>query len=201
MKLKYNSFMPRINNKQFYLSAIKAHGHSAKGLNWISSAKQRVRFEMLLELLPDDLSDITIADAGCGFGDLYTYMQTQFKAPKEYLGIDSIQEMCSITKKNTTCSTLVADICKDPLPTKDYYTCSGALNILTAFETQQFISNCYKASKFGFVFNALHGEKQSDTYNYLSTQILQTMAKELAVKKIVSKDDYLENDITVGFFK
>jgi SAM-dependent methyltransferase len=193
--------MPRINNKKFYLSAIKLHGHSAKGLNWISSAKQRVRFAILLEILPDDLSRVSIADAGCGFGDFYTYMRMQFKTPKEYLGIDSIQEMCAITKKNTSCNTLIADICKDTLPTKDFYTCSGALNILTPFETEQFISNCYKASKYGFVFNALHGENQSDTYNYLSTKKIQTIAKGLDVKEIIFKSDYLENDISIGFFK
>jgi SAM-dependent methyltransferase len=193
--------MPRINNKQFYLSAIKLHGHSAKGVNWISKKKQSVRFDILLELLPDDLRNVTIADAGCGFGDFYTYMQTKFKSPKEYLGIDSIQEMCSITKAHTNCSTLVADICKESLPTKDYYVCSGALNILTPFETQQFISNCYKSSKYGFIFNALHADKQSDTYNYLSTQKIQTIAKELNVKEIIFQSDYLENDITVGFFK
>ncbi|MFK5937028.1 MAG: class I SAM-dependent methyltransferase [Sulfurimonas sp.] len=193
--------MPRINNKQFYLSAIKQHGHSAKGLNWSSQTKQIVRFEQLLELLPDDLSKITVADAGCGFGDLYTYMLKQFKMPKEYLGIDSIQEMCSLTKGHTACSTLLADICKDTLPTKDFYVCSGALNILTPFETHQFISNCFKASKYGFIFNALHGDKQSDTFNYISTQTIQNIAKELGVKEIVFKDNYIENDITVGFFK
>ena len=128
-------------------------------------------------------------------------MQTQFKTPKEYLGIDSIEEMCSLSKRNTACSTLLADVCKDVLPTKDYYVCSGALNILTPFETQQFISNCYKASKFGFIFNALHGDEQSDTYNYLPTKKIRNIAKELNVKKIVLIDDYLENDITVGFFK
>jgi len=193
--------MPRINNKQFYLSAIKLHGHSAKGLNWVSSAKQRVRFDILLELLPDELNTLSIADAGCGFGDLYTYMLRQFKAPKEYLGIDSIQEMCSVAKGHTACSTLLADVCKDVLPTKDYYVCSGALNILTPFETQQFISNCFKASKYGFIFNALYGEKQSDTYNYLSIHMIHKIAKELDVKKIILRDDYIQNDITVGFFK
>jgi len=193
--------MPRINNKQFYLAAIKQHGHSAKGVHWISQEKQQIRFDKLLELLPNDVSDVTIGDAGCGFGDLYTYMQRELKIPKEYLGIDSLQEMCSVAKKRTACPTLLADACRDTLPTKDYYLCSGALNILTPFETQQFIANCYKASKSGFIFNALHGEKQSDIYNYISTEKIQTIAKELHVKEIIMRTEYIENDITIGFFK
>ena len=83
----------------------------------------------------------------------------------------------------------------------DYYLCSGALNILTPFETYQFIANCYKASKKGFVFNALFGEKKSATYNYMNKKQIQEIATNLHVKKIAYKEDYLDNDISVGFFK
>jgi len=193
--------MARINNKLFYTSAIKQHGYSAKGLNWISQETQELRFDVLLEFLPDDLSSFCLGDAGCGFGDIYNYMQTHSKVPKEYLGVDSLHEMCLITQEKTASSTLLADICKDKLPTKDYYLCSGALNILTSFETHQFISNCYKSSKYGFIFNILYGDKKSDTYNYITKEKIQNIAKELNVKKIVLKDDYLENDITVGFYR
>jgi len=193
--------MPKIDSDKFYISALKQHGNSAKGINWSSKQSQEIRFKTILELLPEDLSEFTIGDAGCGFGDFYSYMIIHKKKPKKYLGIDSLTQMCAITKKQTQCNTLHLNICQDKLPTQDYYVCSGALNILTSFETYLFIQNCYKSSKHGFIFNVLFGDKESKTYNYMSNYHVEKIAKELGVKSVVLRDNYLLHDITVGFFK
>ena len=193
--------MPRINSEKFYTSAIEMHGTSAKGVNWASKENQQLRFDAILELLPKELSSYSIADAGCGFGDLYTYMGKKKKTPQNYIGIDSLLDMYSIASENTGCEIIIADICKDTLPNADYYICSGALNVLTKFETYQFIQNCYSSSTHGFIFNALHGDRESETYNYLTRVEIKQIAKNLNVKEIVFKENYLEDDITVGFFR
>jgi len=193
--------MPRINSEKFYTSAIEMHGTSAKGVNWASKENQLLRFDAILELLPKELSSYSIADAGCGFGDFYNYMIKKKKTPKEYVGIDSLLDMYSIASEKTGCEIVIADICKDDLPNVDYYLCSGALNVLTKFETHQFIQNCYNSSKHGFIFNALHGDKESETYNYLTTSEIEQIANDLNVKEIVYRDGYLKDDITVGFFR
>ena len=193
--------MPRINSEKFYTSAIEIHGTSAKGVNWASKENQLPRFDALLELLPKELSSYSVADAGCGFGDFYNYMIKKKKTPKKYIGIDSLLDMYSIASEKTGCEIINADICKDTLPNADYYLCSGALNVLTKFETHQFIQNCYRFSKYGFIFNALHGDKESETYNYLTTSEIDKIAKDLNVKEVIYKDGYLEDDITVGFFR
>jgi SAM-dependent methyltransferase len=190
--------MPRINNHQFYSSALKTYGQTPRGVNWLSKENQTLRFDAILELLPQNLDSISIGDAGCGFGDFYTYIKSK---PKNYLGIDSLKEMQNIAAKQTNSKILLADITKDKLPTMDYYICSGALNILTLFETHQFIVNCYKASKKGFIFNTLYGDKKSETYNYLNKEKIKNIAKDLDVKKIIYKKAYLDNDITVGFYR
>ena len=193
--------MPRIDSEKFYTSAIEMHGTSPKGVNWASKENQLVRFNAIIELLPQNISSYSIADAGCGFGDLYNYMIKKKKTPKKYIGIDSLLDMYSIASENTGCEIINADICKDDLPNADYYLCSGALNVLTKFETHQFIHNCYKASKYGFIFNALHGDKESITYNYLTKREIDKIAKSLSVKDVIYKDGYLEDDITVGFIR
>ena len=193
--------MPRIDSEKFYTSAIEKHGMSAKGLNWISKETQKVRFKSLLSLLPQDLTSYTICDAGCGFGDLYYYMQKKANLPKKYVGIDSHKDMCAIASTNTAQEIFQIDITKEKIPTYDYYICSGALNVLTKFETYQFIQNCYKASKFGFIFNILHGDKESETYNYLTTSDIKDIAMQLNVKDTRFKTGYLQNDMSVGFFK
>jgi SAM-dependent methyltransferase len=193
--------MPRIDNKKFYLSAIKNHGLTARGVNWNSKKSQEIRFDVILNMLPKDLTSVSIADAGCCFGDLYLYMNNNKATPKEYIGIDSLSQMCSIASKRTSKKIVTADICKDTLPFAEYYLCSGAMNVLNTFETHQFIQNCYVACGNAFIFNILHGEKESDTYNYLSTCQIENIAKELKVGHVETKVGYLKNDITVGFFK
>ena len=67
--------MPRIDNASFYENAIKRYGCTAKGLNWNSKMSQQVRFEVLHELLGDDIVTSKLIDAGCGFGDFYLFLQ------------------------------------------------------------------------------------------------------------------------------
>lgn len=193
--------MPRIDNEKFYTSAIDIHGVSAKGVNWNSKESQNLRFEMILEMLPKDLSSQTIADAGCGFGDFYFYAKKKKHLIKKYIGIDSVLDMYSIASKRTGCEIVLADISKDKIPSASYYICSGAMNVLNAFETHLFMRNCYEASEIGFIFNILHGDKKSQTYNYLTTSQITNIASNIGVTNIKIKDDYMKNDITVGFFK
>jgi len=190
--------MPRINNHKFYTSALKTYGQTPRGVNWLSLQNQTLRFDAILSLLPQNISSITLGDAGCGFGDFYTYLEHK---PKNYIGVEIVKELQKIAHSTTKSKIILCDITKDKLPTQDYYVCSGALNILTPFETHQFIANCYKSSKYGFVFNAIYGDKTSKTYNYLTKETLETIAENLKVKKVIYKEGYLEHDITVGFFR
>lgn len=193
--------MPRIDNEKFYTSAMELHGVSAKGVNWNSSESQNLRFKVILELLPQNLHQFSLADAGCGFGDFYLYIKKENRAPKEYIAIDSIQKMVDIAKERTKSHAIVADICKEPLPSASYYICSGAMNTLDSFETHLFMRNCYQSSQRGFIFNILYGTKKSQTYNYLTLSEIRKIASSIGVKEFKFRDNYLKNDITVGFFK
>ena len=193
--------MPRIDNEKFYTSAIELYGTTAKGVNWHSKRTQEIRFDIILELLPKNIKDFTIVDAGCGFGDLYLYMLEKKKEPKDYIGIDTVIDMYSIASEQTGKEIIIADITKNELPLADYYVCSGAMNVLNEFETHLFIQNCFSTCREGFVFNILYGEKDSETYNYLSKDDINNIAKSLHVEHVEFREDYLSNDITVVFFK
>ena len=193
--------MPKIDTFNFYANAIKKHGTTAKGVNWLSKKNQELRFKQIVQLLPKDISLYSLGDAGCGFGDFYHYLTRLKKPLKHYTGIDSHSDMVRIAQEQTQQEILLLDISKESLPLKDYYVCSGALNVLTLFETHLFIQNCYNSSKKAFIFNVLYGDKKSDTYNYLQKETFESIAKKLDVVKVVYKEGYLENDITVMFMK
>ncbi|MDY0116823.1 MAG: class I SAM-dependent methyltransferase [Sulfurimonadaceae bacterium] len=192
--------MPRIDTTKFYLAALKAHGMSPKGVHWYSSESQEKRFEVLLSLLPS-LNEKTLVDAGCGFGDLYHYLQLQHAMPKSYIGIDTLKEMCEHAMINTSAPILHKNILTDTLPRADYYICSGALNILHPYESFVFIRNCFLVANEGFVFNVLYGDKESKTYNYMNKKQIESYAKELRVSHVMIQEGYLENDISVAFLK
>jgi len=193
--------MPKIDNEKFYTSAIELYGATPKGVNWHSASSQKIRFKMIYALLPTPLDHYSLLDAGCGFGDFYTYLTKKKNLPKTYTGVDTHQDMCAIAANTTGCEILQANIIKDPIPTHDFVICSGAMNILKKDETRQFIHNCYSASQYGFIFNILHGKRQSQTYNYLNIPDIKEIAQALNVNKIRFKEGYLDSDITVGFFK
>lgn len=190
--------MPRIDSQKFYKSAISVHGISAQGANWTSQKTQELRFDILLSLLPQSIN--SLGDAGCGFASLYTYMKEKKRLPLHYVGIDSLEQMCTIALNTSKQRILLADITKDTIPNLDYYVCSGAMNILQGFETNLFIRNCFNASRYAFIFNILYGDDESETYNYISKAKIHTIAQSLNVKRIEIRDDYMKNDITVGFF-
>lgn len=193
--------MPKIDNEKFYTSAIEKHGTNAKGVNWASTKTQLIRFKSLNKLLPKELHNYTLLDAGCGFGDLYFYFEKNNNIPKEYIGVDCHDDMVSIASNNTGCEILNIDILKQQPPKADFVTCSGAMNILSHYETFLFLKNCYSSSKIAFIFNILHGDKESQTYNYLTKKQIESFAKELGVKKVTFFEGYLDADISVRYDK
>ena len=191
--------MSRIDNELFYKNALKKYGTTPRGLNWHSNAHQQIRFDVITSFLPK--SGFSVVDVGCGFGDFYFFLRNNQVDFTSYTGVDVMKEMCEITQKRTSCEVLHVDVLKAKLPKADFYVCSGALNILSEFETFLFLKNCFSSSKKGFIFNALYGSKKSDVYNYLTKQTITQFANDLGVSRVEFRDDYMQNDITVGFFK
>ena len=190
--------MAKSDNAKLYSASLQKYGQSAKGLNWNSQAHQYIRFEQIASLLPSDLHNYTLADVGCGFGDLYHFLNPK---PKHYTGYDIMKQMVAIATTNTQQTICQLDATTTQPQTADFVVCSGALNILSRFETTLFLHNCYNASRKAFVFNALHGKAKEGVFNYLDKPFLESVAKELGVEEVRYIDDYLENDITVGWFR
>ena len=187
--------MSRIDNHNYYTTAITRHGNSAQGVHWNSQKTQYKRFEVLLGML-GDLEASEIVDAGCGFAELYRYMKGQVRLPRSYVGLEIMETMVEEALKRVACDVRVCDILRDPLPEADYYVCSGAMNILTREETVLFIRRCFAASRTGFVFNLLEGEDESLVYNYCQPKEIEAMARELGAK-FTMKKGYLPRDFTV----
>lgn len=185
-----------IDNETFYRSSLERHSDSVEALHWNSYESQQMRFSILHQLLPSDLSEATLVDAGCGFADLYLYLQKRKNLPSSYIGLDVMSEMVKIAQERSAQSILQCDVLKDELPKADYYVCSGAMNILTPFETHLFIKKCLDASNKAFVFNLLKGRDKSMVYNYFLPSTIKKIAKKYACKVEII-EGYMARDFTV----
>ncbi len=187
--------MPRINNNTFYKNALKKHGTTAKGLNWHDNFSQIKRFEIIQELLSNNLEkNDTIIDAGCGFGDFYTFIKTSYDI--NYIGYEIFKESLEIAKQKTKQKIFQKDILTDSLEIADFYIASGSMNILSRFETFLFIERCFTHSKKGFVFNLPYGKDDSRNFNYFLPQEIKRFVKKFECT-IETKSGYLPNDFTI----
>ncbi len=138
----------------------------------------------------------SIVDAGCGFGELYLYMQENGIEVRRYTGLEIMEPMVEAARERVDCEIRLCDVLTDSLPRADYYVCSGAMNILTRDETERFIRRCLAASNRGFVFNLLEGEDESMVYNYYRPSEIEALAHDLGVG-FTMKRGYLPKDFTV----
>jgi len=189
--------LSRLKNKSFYKESIEEFGISAKGVHWNSKYTQYKRFEIITKLIKKDIKNSTLVDVGCGFSEYYNYLENNHKTPNKFIGIDCETDMIDISKKRfPNLDFYVKNVLFDELLVADYYTCSGALNILTIDEVEIFIKRCFKYSKKGFIFNFLKNLTFSRIKKY---EILDIC--EQYTKNIIIKEDYLDNDFTVYMIK
>ncbi|MBK5969857.1 MULTISPECIES: class I SAM-dependent methyltransferase [Thiorhodovibrio] len=190
--------MPRVDTQEFYQAAIDLHGTTAEGVHWNSRRTQECRFDALRALLPEDISALTLADIGCGFGDLHQYLARNQDLPGCYIGIDALESMVSEARERTGADIHLLDALADPLPQADYYLCSGAMNTLTKYETYCFIERCFAASHQGFVFNLLRGrDDEADVFNCRHPDEVRQWAEQLGAG-VAFREGYLRNDFSVA---
>lgn len=192
--------MPRFDNDRFYDEAIARYGYGAKGVHWKDERSQRLRFDVLLSFIREPIDTLSLADAGCGSGALWHYLNEKHTLPARYFGLEIKPQFVAAAKENG-CPVQPCDILYDSLPESDWYLCSGAMNILTREETKRFITRCYNAAHKGFVFNLLEGEEMDSLlYNYWQideiVDFCQTFSADILVKK-----GYLRGDFTVALLR
>jgi SAM-dependent methyltransferase len=101
-------------------------GASVKSLGWKDEESQCLRFRALCAI--GDLSNSSICDVGCGFGDLITYLNQQF-TNIQYHGIDVCAPFINEARNRFPAySFSLANLFDDSFDyTCDYFILSGAL--------------------------------------------------------------------------
>ena len=188
---------------QFYGSALAVYGpDNPKAFHWITVRDQLARFENLAAI--GDLSGCSVADIGCGAGDLYYFLLKHFTGVR-YLGIDVVPAMIDAArKKYPEAEFQVSDIFSISRAF-DYYLASGALTFNIAGGKAYYydmIRTMYQKAARGVAFNMLDNSVHSSDDRYLaySWHEVREVCSELTRDyKIVS--GYDTGDFTVWMHK
>ncbi|HWZ03448.1 MAG TPA: class I SAM-dependent methyltransferase [Mucilaginibacter sp.] len=172
---------------------------SSLALGWRDKQDQLIRFEALAGIA--DMSDCSILDAGCGYGDLLPCLSSRF-GRLNYTGIEQIPEFLDEAIKrhgNWQGAVFISgDFCAMDLPQADYVFASGSLNYRSADPDfiYKIIAKLYAACLRGFAFNLLKEMVPNGllvTYN--CEQMLSYCRSLCPEVKLIS--NYADEDFTI----
>jgi len=187
----------------YYQKLFDEYGVSPQSVGWGSKkGKQSIRFDVLCKI--GDLSNSTILDLGCGFGDLFGYLDYQ-KIKVNYHGIDINENLVSMGKKIYPKASLeYRDFEKKKFTKKfDWVIASG---ITSHGSTYSHLTNiikemfriCKKGCSINFVSDNV--DYKSKNLFYSSPEKIVSITK-LITNRFVLKHDYMPYEFTLYLYK
>src|SRR5256885_861766 len=97
-----------------YRKAAERHGDQFGALLWASPRTQAARFEAICELARP--SGKKVLDVGCGRADLMDFMVLREIGPREYVGIEAVDELvgAAMRKKWANAQIVQCDFVREP---------------------------------------------------------------------------------------
>ena len=190
-----------LNIHHYHKERIAAYGRgNANALGWKTVAGQTKRFEVLSQI--GDLTNSSVLDAGCGYGDLCGFLNNTFTGLR-YIGIDLEDDFLNHAIEHYGRSGenafFAGDVTKAELPFTDYILASGLFNYPTtdAEHVYKTITKLFNNCRIGFGFNLL--SKTDDTNALLLAYEPKAMVEfcKTLSPDVVLKEGYYENDFTV----
>lgn len=146
--------------RRYYDGKLKAHGPTARGVDWNSSESQRLRFSQLAQICPDQ-TPFSINDYGCGYGALIDYLN-EHGYKFQYRGFDISERMIRKARELHRQTDASFGTHESTLRPADYTVASGIFNVrlkTSAAEWEDFvlakIEVLNQLSTRAFAFNLL----------------------------------------------
>lgn len=190
----------------FYEESLARYGPGVRALHWSSPESQRVRFEVLCQVGP--LEGASIADIGCGLGDLYGYLG---KVARDftYVGYDLSPSMIAAARVRYPAAAFqVRDILEQGLGQAfDYVLASGTFNIRIKDHDrflQEMITRMYEGCLQAVAFNLLTPQAYpglaDDLFYSANPQEVLRHCQSLC-HQVVLRQGYMASDFTIAMVK
>lgn len=189
--------------KDFYNNRYDEYGNDLKSVGWGSMKSQKLRFKVLSEIA--DLNGAKICDVGCGFGDLYPYLNKRFKNIK-YIGIDISEKLiCQAQARYPGVHFLMEDILQSKREREfDYVFASGTLSYKMKKHleyVEAMLTAMLKMAKKGVAVNFLSSyvDYRLDKNFHFAPKEALTMGKGLA-RYVTIRHDYPLYEFTMYLY-
>lgn len=203
------------DTEQYYTDKALEHGISPKGVDWKDAQSQHIRFDQLLNIIGTD-EVFTLADLGCGYGALFSYMETLGLPDFTFYGYDLSAAMIENAKAHAgaaasgTRNKSVFTVIDNPsaMQDADYIVASGIFNVKMDHSDEAWhdyiietITAMHDKSRKGFAFNVL--TKYSDAafmrgdLHYADPLILFDYCKRNFSRNVALLHDYNLYEFTV----
>lgn len=190
-----------------YSNAYSKYGYSTNSVLWGIPEKQIIRFDALTRFL--DLSNSTILDIGCGFGDLSKYLRHRFQNVK-YIGIDINIDLINQAKElyeDEDTKFIIGDYGDLPDIECDFALVSGTFNVeykesdrykLVDSYIKKAMENSRKGISFNFLSNRVNFFEEG--LSYYDPTIILDMGYKYS-RNLILTNNYLPFDFTITVFK
>lgn len=191
---------------KFHKDCLARSGEGSAGaLGWETAESQLKRFEVLAGIA--DLSNATVLDLGCGYGDLKAFLDERY-AGVRYTGIDFMPEFIERAKQrfsgDITAQFLRQDFTAKDLPEADFVFGSG----IFCYPTQQpdyylgLIDRMFRSAHKAIAFNMLNAADFPEGL-YLKAHDIKSIYHYCRAKSnwVELRTGYLAGDFTVYIYK
>jgi len=203
--------------REYYARLFREHGRDVKALGWSSRESQEVRFRQFLRFL--DLKDKVVLDVGCGFGDMFGFLDRNGCGIASYIGVDFSEHSIEDARKtyfgHSRARFLLGrfeEIESSEIGAVDYVLVSGAF----AWESvskeehtrivQRILRRAWAASRRGIAFNMMNEygisrHRESERFdcsrnNYDPAHWLRFVMEEFTAR-VQFVSDYHDLDYTI----
>jgi 2-polyprenyl-3-methyl-5-hydroxy-6-metoxy-1,4-benzoquinol methylase len=173
-----------------YNERLKKYGYDPRTIGWLKG-RQPIRFKILSEI--GDLSNCSILDVGCGFGDLYGFL-TKRGLTIEYTGVDINPTLIEIAKNiYPHVQFEVKDFQEDDMGEFDWVFSSGVFNFRLP-DNESFIQTMLK-KMFGMCKKGIAADFLSSYVEFRNEDAYYTCPEDVfRVCKTLSRRATLRHD-------
>jgi SAM-dependent methyltransferase len=142
-----------------YRDAVERHGPGFEATLWGSQEAQRLRFDVMIDLV--DLAGRAVLDVGCGRGDFAVRLLERDIAFAQYVGVDAMDAMVEAARERRLprcvfeAADVVAEVDRLALHRPDVVCISGALNTMDDATARGLVRRCFAQASVAIVFNFL----------------------------------------------